>query len=113
MEPPVDRRAARRGRLRRGCRARWWPGPPGTGQDLPLELVDLSAVGAGFIVRESLDAGREVSLYFRAPAAVRSTVRGGMVVWCLPLAGGAVRVGLQFHTPLSKRELVAFCSTRR
>jgi len=50
-------------------------------------------------------AGDAVSISLRPPAAAGAIVKTGRIVWCLTLAGGSFRAGLQFDEPLSDAEM--------
>jgi PilZ domain len=81
------------------CRA----GPGGTGRNLAVSAVDVSAGGVGLVLREPLLTGKKVVVFLRAPSGP-IICRVGFIRWCEQV-GDLIRAGVQFYRQLHPPEL--------
>jgi hypothetical protein len=79
-----------------------------SGPNLALCALDLSQSGVRLVLEQALPEGEEVQLVLTVPGFRNPVSCRGRVAWCLPLALGAVHVGVQFAQPLSYAELQGF-----
>lgn len=108
LSPPsrerrLSPRRAAKGVLKAVCRQ----GTLEIGPNLALSVLDLSETGARLVVNEALEPGRRVYVNLEGALGDRPILRGGSVVWSLPTADGAFCVGVQFHKPLQRGDLLS------
>jgi hypothetical protein len=70
------------------------------GPDLGLSLIDLSEGGAGLLVKEAVEIGKEVSVGLEGQSQPRPILRVANVVWCRPTAEGVYAIGVAFQKAL-------------
>jgi hypothetical protein len=84
------------------------PVPAPSDANLALCALDISQAGVRLVLDQELPEGQEVEVVLSVPGFENPVRRLGRVVWCLPLAMGAVHAGVLFAAPLSDAELQAF-----
>jgi PilZ domain len=94
-----ERRNSQRRQHRASVRAYLRLGGLDLGPDLALSLLDLSEGGAGLIVKQAVEVGKEVSVGLEGQTQPRPVVRVANVVWCMAV-GGAYALGVCFQKAL-------------
>jgi hypothetical protein len=107
--PTPERRNSRRRKPRASVRAYLRLGGLDIGPDLALSLLDLSEGGAGLLVKQAIEVGKEVSVGLEGQAHPRPLVRVANVVWCRPAADGTAHaIGVCFQKDLPNRDYIDF-----
>jgi len=75
------------------------------GPDLALRLLDLSEGGAGLLMKEAVEVGKEVSVGLEGQTHPRPVVRVANVVWSMA-ADGAYAIGICFQKALPYRDYI-------
>jgi hypothetical protein len=108
--PSVSARADRRRRQRfpaaPGARVGCRRGCIGTGPDLALSVLDVSASGIRLLVNAPLSPGEAVEVNLGWSAGGRVPRHPARVAWSAPAARGAWCVGVRFREPLSCFDLM-------
>ena len=76
------------------------------GPDLALSLLDLAEGGAGLMVKQAVEVGKEVSVGLEGQTQPRPIVRTAKVIWCRPAADGAYATGVCFQKALPYRDFI-------
>jgi hypothetical protein len=99
--PTPERRNSPRRLPRVSVRAYLRLGGLDVGPDVALSLLDLSEGGAGLMVKQAVEVGKEVSVGLEGQSQPRPILRIASVVWCRPAPDGAFAVGVHFQKNLS------------
>jgi PilZ domain len=110
--PTPERRNSPRRLPRASVRAYLRLGGLDLGSDLALSLLDLSEGGAGLMVKQPIEIGKEVSVGLEGQTQPRPIVRVANVVWCMA-AGGAYALGVCFQKALPYRAYIDLTQTIR
>lgn len=101
-----ERRNSPRRQPRASVRAYLRLGGLDLGPDLALRLLDLSEGGAGLLVKEAVEVGKEVSVGVEGQTHPRPVVRVANVVWCKAAPDGGYAVGVAFQKGLPYRDFI-------
>ncbi|GBD35827.1 hypothetical protein HRbin36_00942 [bacterium HR36] len=99
-QAPRERRAHQRKPPRGRCIVKLFRGTLGLGQNLALELVDVSLSGAKLRLSQNLRPGEEVTVELLGQGHLRPVKSLARVIWCRPADQGFL-TGLTFEKPLS------------
>lgn len=102
-ERRLSPRLPARGVLKAVCRE----GALEPGPNLALTVLDLSETGARLVIKEALSPGRKVYVNLEGSAGGRPILRGGDVVWSLPMTDGTFCIGVSFHKRLQPSDLLS------
>jgi hypothetical protein len=105
MALPTNRRSSRRlpprGKVKIKCRK----GSLDLGDNLAVEILDVSETGARLQLKKGLPLEVEVLLTFEASNSGRRIQRLAQVAWCSTDAEGAITGGFRFDKPLTYADL--------
>jgi PilZ domain len=101
-----DRRNSSRRSPRASVRAYLRLGGLDLGPDLALSLLDLSEGGAGLIVKQAVEIGKEVSVGLEGQTHPRPVLRVANVVWCRAETDGTYALGVCFQKALPYRDYI-------
>jgi hypothetical protein len=101
----VPRRLCRKRSARQGAQLQFHRGLSGLGQNLGLELVDVSEDGLCAHIKESVPPGDEVEVAVGRPLGGKLHKRHARVRWCRPAWGAGFLVEVHFSRRLSLVEL--------
>jgi hypothetical protein len=104
----INRRRLPRRVARDGAKVFCFADPAGTGPDLAVALLDVSAGGIQLVVGEPVRSGHEVCIGLQGPVEATPRAVRARVLWCVALADGRHAAGVKFLKPLGAAALRAF-----
>ena len=103
----ASRRLSPRGQVRIECRK----GTHGLGQNIAVQVLDLSETGVRLVVKSRLERGGEVEVIIGAASFTAAIKRIARVVWAIPTENERQAVGLNFSPPLDYPSFQRLCSS--
>jgi hypothetical protein len=103
----ANRRRSPRKQPKRSTKVRCVPNRHGLGDNVAVQVLDVSETGVRLILRQAATVGQEVEVVLEATTDRRPHKLVAQVIWCVPTADGTYCVGAHFEKPLPYAALQA------